>query len=261
MTGNAIYMIRNGEFGTNFELKLFLTALGLIICFLDWHTQKRNDYFWVFLFGSFVWFLVELGIQLNAVRVMPQHYLFGHPIPTWISALLRGTSEGGFIAMVGLLFGDRISQKETRKRWLIIFAITMVVAVVVTLQQGLAAKAIAGDVASRRNIFTFPAAAIMIGCIVFDALWLWKTDSVSRRRGIYMVLVMIGFSAIWTTAEYIANTRWIEVGIAGGGFRQANPLLEFSVFTWDVVVEIALLYLPFFAIPSLLKKWGRFWAI
>ena len=82
--------------------------------------------------------------------------------------------------------------------------------------------------------------------------WLIREkNSVLKRRGLYMLFFMIIYGTVWTLGEYLAGTRWIEIGELGSTIH-APPLIEFSALAFDVIVEIALVYLPFFAIPIML---------
>ena len=245
-------MIRNGLFGTNFEIKFILAILGIIICLYDWKKNKRKDYPVVFLYGSLFWFAIEFIIQLQGTRDIITATLFGKIIPMWFAALLRGISEGGLIALIGLFFGDRIFKKvyvKDKKKLIsrILFAVFLILIVVSSLSQALPFKDINGDVASRRLMFN-PSAMFSLSLLfAFIIFWAYKADNKAKLRSLYMFLIMVIASGIWTIAEVFANTRWIELGTARAPF-----IIEFLVLSFDVVIEIALLYVPFFAIPYLL---------
>jgi len=250
-------MIRNGLFGTNFEAKLFLSILGIIISLYDWKKNKRKDYPIVFLYGSLFWFAVEFIIQLQGTRDITSATLFGTIIPMWFAALLRGISEGGLIALMGLLFGDRIFKKTYVKGGSkiitrIVFIVFLILMVISSLSQALPYKDINGDVASRRLMFDSGAMIAFTLLFAFIIFWIYKADKPAKLRSLYMFLVMVVASGIWTLAEVFANTRWVELGTARAPF-----IVEFLVLSFDVIIEIALLYVPFFAIPylfGLIKK-------
>jgi hypothetical protein len=63
--------------------------------------------------------------------------------------------------------------------------------------------------------------------------------------------------SIWTILEWLTGQRWIEVGIktSEGTYlylSRAPALVEFLALVYDVIIEIALMYMPFLAIPYLL---------
>lgn len=80
----------------------------------------------------------------------------------------------------------------------------------------------------------------------------WKSY---RRRMAAMTLVMIFFGTFWTIGEVIAGTRWIEVaGNTTDTYQKASMAGQFFWLGFDVVIEIALAYVPFFAIPVMIGK-------
>lgn len=261
----SIFMIRGGAFGEDFTGKLIWSIIALIACFYDWKMKgKRLDYFWVFLIGTLIWSTTELILQLIGTRVMQRKFLFGFEITSWLwlTIPLQGISEGALPALIALFFGDRIMNEETRKRWIIIFIIFMVLA---QLPSGIYFYGIhfndvnvGGDVPSRRNMFTLMA-IIYLSILIAPAIyWIITTDSEPRKRGIYMFILLLINTIYWTFWQCITGQRWIEVGIvnADGTFsnlRRAPPLIEFTALAYDVVIEIVLAYMPFLAIPYLLK--------
>ena len=70
-----------------------------------------------------------------------------------------------------------------------------------------------------------------------------------------MFVAIVGLGAVWTVAQVIAGGRWVEVGSesAGGPLQHAGPALTAAILGFDVVFEIAVVYLPFLAIPILLR--------
>lgn len=247
----SIYMIRGGSFGTNFEVKLAVGIIALAACLYDWRVKGRRDYLWIFLTGFIIWTGIELFIQARGVRAMVESRLFGMPLPMVCSAALRGLSEGAAVAIIGIFFGDRITSGVRRKAWVAAFITLLGMMALLVLAQGGAGVNVGGEVPSRRNMFTQLSVIYMALMVAIDAAWLMGTDPRSRRRGIAMLLVMILFATVWTLFEFIATTRWIEIG----GFpsiRRASPAVEFLALGYDVVVEIAMAYLPFFIIPSVL---------
>jgi len=246
-----IYMIRNGALGTNFEMKVLFTTVGVLICLYDWLTRRRKDYLWVFLLGAMGGFLAEWALQVSGNRVMPQNYLWGYPIPIWASALLRATCEGSAFMIVCLFFTDRLLEGKGRLRWCVFLLLTAAFIVVSSLVGRHAFKDIGGLVASRRHIFEPKVVLGLLGLMFFDAAWLAKAKKPVYRRAMYFFLIVAVLTSCWTMAEYAANTRWIEIARAGY-LLEAAPLLEFIVFVWDILAETAFIYLAFLALPYIL---------
>ena len=67
-------------------------------------------------------------------------------------------------------------------------------------------------------------------------------------RGLCLLFLMIIFGTVWTLGEYLAETRWIEID-TDGNTSHAPLLIEFDALAFDVIIEIAVAYIPFFSIP------------
>lgn len=249
MLYESIFMIRGGSFGFDFNIKLILSIIGLFACVYDWRAHHRKDYFWVFLVGTILDAGSEVIIQLTGNRVMGNKYLLGIVIPLWFSIPIQGMAEGGFAAIVGIFFGDFLMDPRTRKRGAIALVVAIVLEIIPTLATGLPARNVGGDVPSRRDMLAPATLAVMIALIIVNVIWFWKRHGAVRKRGAYMLLVLLVFFTAWTIGEWFANTRWIEVGTLGGSLVLADPLVQFLALAWDVVVEIAFALTPAFFIP------------
>jgi len=253
-----IYMIRNGDFGTNFEAKLLLSIIGLSLCLLDYALMnKRKDYFRVFSTATIIWTISELMLHVLGIREMKDAFLFGWKIPLIIKTLLQGMAEGAFIAVFGIFIGDRIIAKEKKQKiiGLVVFSGLMIFMILRTLNQSVAFKIIGGDVASRRDIFS-PVAIIFIGFWIFvDVFWYFKKATKNLKiRALNMFLIMTIYGVVWNLVEYISNTRWVEIGTLEPLNLYPAPLyLEIIILLYDGIIEIALIYVPYLIIPSLLK--------
>ena len=61
----------------------------------------------------------------------------------------------------------------------------------------------------------------------------------------------------WISFNVFAGQKWIEIGTANpdgtySNLRRAPLLIEILVIMYDIVFEIALIFLPFLAIPYML---------
>ncbi|MHA1147351.1 MAG: hypothetical protein ACTSR8_03815 [Promethearchaeota archaeon] len=264
----SIFMIRGGSFGEDFGRKLIVSIIGLLICVYDWKSNdKRKDYFWVFIVGTIIWSSAELILQLSGTRALQEKFLFGINITDalWLTIPLQGMSEGAFVAVTGTLFGDRLLNKETRKKWTKIFLIVLLGLFISYTRNGVTYNNVnVGDLSipSRRDMFPLTANIFIIIMCSIAIIWLIKAESYERKRGIMMYLIMAVFIAVWTLSEWLTGQRWIEVGMinSNGGYsnlRRAPPLIEFGALAYDVLIEVSFIYLPFLALPywlGLIKK-------
>lgn len=253
MIFESIFMIRGGSLGFNFDAKLVLSILSLLACVYDWRVHHRKDYFFVFLAATLLCASIEIIIQLSGNRDMGHKFLFGVVIPLWVSIPIQGMAEGGFLAIVAIFFGDLLMDPKTRKRGTIALAVAIVLAVIPTLAQGLPAPTVGADVPSRRDIFAPASLIFMIAVIVINIIWFRRHMGPVHTRAAFMLLASLIFFSVWTFSEWVANTRWIEVGTVGGTLVLAPPLVMFFALAWDVVVEIALLFMLAFFIPFRLR--------
>lgn len=249
-------MIRDGSYGSNFLVKLINSIVCLTICLVYKKVKKRNDYFWIFLTGTFLWTLVEVVLQLTGARETPQVFLFGWELPMFLQVLIQGISEGAFVAILGILFADLFLEKKSRIWGAILFLAYNSYLVVDNLLRSNVFKNVGGDVTSRRDMFT-PASIIYLSImIIIGIIWFIKADRESRIRGLMMMGVLIVMVTAWTATQVWANTRWIEIGPLSD-LTRAPPIIEILVLAYDIIVEICLAYLPYYAIPWMLINWKK----
>lgn len=249
---DPVYMIRGGEFGTNFSVKLLMCVAAAVLAAWDGVRHKRWDYARVLFVGALTWTAVEAVMQLTGMRAMHTQLLFGASVPLPLALVLQGTAEGATIAVMGVFIGDRILHARTRIWAVLALVAVCLVAAALTLLKDPTAVAVNALPPSRRNMAAVPALAFLAVMMGINA-WFWIRCRAHRRRAVAMFGVMVTFAAIWTVAEVLAGSRWIEVdGFAPGDFAHTTAPLAWAALTYDVVVEIALAYVPFFAIPALL---------
>ena len=257
-----IYIIRGGFFGWEFTIKLLYVIFGLILCIYDWKKNKRKDYFWVLIFGTMLYIGSEIMLFLFGGRVMQEKFLFGINITSmhWLTIPLMAVADVVIVAIIALFFADKLRNSETRKKWGIIFIIWLVcrdvIPYVILYGLGYSFATISiGDplIPSRRNMTETGTIIALSTLVVIGLIWLFRTDKKSRKRGLYMIGVMIIYMTAWTIGEWFAGQRWIEFGPEGGPWELATPLLQFGMLMYDIVIEMGLFTLCFLAIPSLLK--------
>ncbi|MBY9006412.1 MAG: hypothetical protein KGD63_06610 [Candidatus Lokiarchaeota archaeon] len=259
---DGIFIIRGGFFGWEFTLKLLYIIFGLILCIYDWKKNKRKDYFWVFLFGTMLYIGSEIMLYFFGGRVMQENFLFNMNITSmpWLWIPMLAVGDVVMLAVIALFFADRIRNSETRKKWGILFIIWVFcrdgLPYIILFSLGYKFNTISiGDplIYSRRNMIeigTIMALSIFIGITI---IWLVKTDKKSRKRGLYMIGVMIILMTAWSLGEWFSGQRWIEVGPEEGPWTIAPPLLQFMMFAYDIVIEMGLFTLCFLAVPYFLK--------
>jgi hypothetical protein len=251
-----VFMVRGGDrgaglFNTNFEVKILYFVLVLVVILYDWRTMKRKDYFRVLTTGTIVWSFVELVLQLTGMRELSPVTVFSWEIPFLVQVVLKGAVEGAGVAIVCLFFSDRllVGTRGQRIGWQLVFLAVLVLLVVEALWLGPQVPNYGGDVPSRRAMV---AIVPLLFLAVFTGLAIWWVATTPhadlRRRAIWMFAFMVIYGGVWTLAEYGAGTRWIEVGLLGDS-RHAPPLVEALALLFDVFIEIAAVYVPFFAIP------------
>ena len=162
-------------------------------------------------------------------------------------------AECGSIIIISLFFADRMLEEETKKYAVIGYSALMALLFISSFIEGIQTPNYGGDVLSRREMFKIDDIIFLsIFTLITLTFLLVKPIPEQRMRGLYMLILMIIFGAIWNFGEFLAGTRWIEVGTEGNT-RHAHPLIEFGAFAFDSVVEIAVIYVIFLAIPVWLK--------
>jgi hypothetical protein len=252
----SIFIVRGGFWGEEYDFKILFAIIAIIITIMDWKWKERKDYFWVFLTGFIFWSLVELFLQLIGIRDMPNRYLFGIQIPIWLSIPLQGLSEGVSVGIMGLFITDLYLDEKLRKYSIITFIFVVVGMALVMFSHGIYEPNVGGKVPSRREIF--PIWALLIPILVAPAIyWFITTDYNSRKRGYYMFVTMFILGCIWYLFYWLSGQRWVEIGTKNpngsySNLRRAAPIIEFLIIIYNALVEIALIYMPFLAIPYLL---------
>jgi hypothetical protein len=247
----TIFMIRNGDFGSNFETKFFVFIAAIIVSLLIWKIYKKKDYFWVYVTGTIIWAILEFSVQYIGVRAFNPVTLFGIPISLPIVALLRGAAEGGVVAFGGLVITDLLINKKTRLFGAILTILTAVVLTLGTTRNALPQKIIGGLVSSRRDMFSIGEIITFSIAIIVSIYWIFVSDKKTKNRAILLLIVMTILSGVWTIASVISNMRWIEV-VTNGVLVEAPLILSFLALFYDCLVEIGFMYLPFFFIPYFL---------
>ena len=251
-----VYLIRNGQFAEDYGFKLILTLIALVVCIVLSILRKKYDYLAVFFTGIIIWSLFEIIMTASGVRFIVEGYLFKpHIVLNWIIAsILRGSSEGAVVAIVGIIFGDYIPRKKTWKFALPAGLLLIGYFMFRTLNNSLVARDVGGAVSSRREVFAWPSVLLFAIFMVFNIVWfIYSKDPKLRKRALSMFVTILMFATLWSVSQYFANTRWIEID-TGGSFVEASPIITILIFAWDLIIEVALCYVAFYTIPNTLQR-------
>lgn len=259
----TVYMVRGslgaGPFNTDFHVKiLYLLVFVTLVLWRKFH-GRNSDYVWVAFFGTAIWTFSETLLQLGGLRDFRSPTVVGWELPVILSLPIQGMVEGAFVAVVALFFADLYA---TRKQTtIVVFAFLMLALGASAFQKGVQVPDYGGEVPSRRQmtslfpliglaLLTYASASFLLP-ISRDPLrfhYLRKfVPYEAQPRAWRMFAFMIIFGCVWTLSEWGAGTRWIEVGESLT--RHADPAVEVTAFIFDIVIEIAAAYLPFYTIP------------
>jgi hypothetical protein len=259
-----IFQIRGGTgvgpFNTDFTVKIIFALVTVAIIIYDSKTNDRLDYLRMLSTGTIMWSIAELILQGFGMRDFVPAYLFGWEMPLFLQIPFQGMVEGATVAIICMFFGDRILHDPKKKKiklnilWAVAFIILMILMIWGALANGRAEPAVGGvvgvDITSRRSMLE-PAPVIFLSIIVFMDVILyiktWKNDRALFKRVIMLTILMIIAGFCWTYGEWLAGTRWIEVGSFESSQR-ASPVLEWTMLWYDIIVEISLAYVPFIGI-------------
>ena len=259
---NGIFIIRGGFFGFDWTHKLFYLIGGIALCIYDWKKNKRKDYFWVYLFGVLLYVGSEVMLFLFGGRVMQDKLLFGMDITSmpWLWIPVMAIGDVVVLGVMALFLADRIRNPETRRKWILIFVIWLLLRdvlpyVFLYISGSSFASISIGDplIFSRRNMIETGTIMALSTIIIITLIWFLRTNRESRQRGLYMIGVMLIMMTVWSCGEWLAGQRWIEVGPESGPWTLAPPLLSGGMFAYDIVIEMGLFTASFLAFPSLFK--------
>jgi len=249
---SSIWMIRNGSFGFDYNIKLILSIATIIMVLYDWKTKKRLDYLWVFLIATAFWAGIEALQQLLGIRQMTTHLLLGFPLPIYISAPIQGMAEAAFVAVFGLFVGDRLVQDNKWKVALIPIITFIVFQATMLIVDGGQAPNVGGAVYSRRDMFTLASILLVSVMSALAVIFYVKADKELRKRGLMMLGGMFIVSISFTIFQWFGGVRWIEIGTLTT-LARAPPLIEFGALAYDALIEVGLIYVPFFTVPVWVK--------
>lgn len=248
---DSVFMIRDAMYGRDFTPKLATAVIAIALVLWDVVRHKRLDYVWVFAFGTVIWGGAEAFLHLQGIRDMPERTLFGQPMALPLSYLLQGMAEGAFVAVAGLFVGDRLLVRASRWKAAVALAGLAVLILSSTVRSFRRMEGL-GAVASRRDLLDPTSLGLLLVVVVVSAVFVWKWEQ-WRPRTFAMFGVMLVIGTVWTVTQVALGGRWVEVGSAATGYRDAGTVVTVLALAFDVVIEIAATYVPFLAIPVMLR--------
>ena len=223
-------MFRHGAFATSGEVKVAFTIIAWLLC------EGNAEYKKLFLVSSVIWALVEAWLQYRGTRKIASMMFWGNALPLPVSLALQGTQEAGFVVIYGIFFADRLA---THWKY-ILYSNAGVLALIMWNGRN---KKIERR-ASRRCI-TAPLPLLLLGStIIVNIIGLIALEA---ERPLRMLFCMTILGAVWTLGQVIAGLRSVETD-AGPG----TGMETFAVLAFDVIIELACAYLPFYFLVSLL---------
>lgn len=258
----SFFIIRGGFFGFEYTYKVFWILVALAACIYDWRKNKRRDYFWVFLIGSFLYIGAEVGMFFSGARTFTDRFIFGIDISNlhWFTIPVAAIADVPVIAVFCLFIGDRLMNKETRKAGWIFFSLYMILkniiqfTVLAILGYKFTSKDVGNpDIFARRDMLDLATVFSIAGMVVLTIVWLFFASKDARKRVLFMFLMMVAFMSTWSLGEWLTGQRWIETG-ADPTWTLAIPAYQFAFFAYDIVVEMGLFTLSFLAILYIFRS-------
>jgi hypothetical protein len=178
-----------------------------------------------------------------------------NPVGGYLSSFTRGIAEGGVITILGMVPADLHRKRyPSDLRILGLYAVTALLYVGTTVASSKGGKDVGGSVDSRRELFK-PVSVVVTSLFVAVPLMqvVLSNSGVYKRRVLDLFVALCVVGVVTNFQMYFCNVRWVEVSTddAEHPYKRANVFLELCILMYDGVVEIALMYLPFFTLPHL----------
>ena len=244
-----IFIIRGlGSSYMDFNLKFFLVISLIAIIIYDWRKSQRLDYFLIALVCASAT-PVEAYVQLTGRRVIQTSYLFGMELPYLLQLTIQSLADSSFDVVLMLFFADRILKEKTRKNATLGFILVTVLWLAILFSNGIQTPNYGGEVASRRVISGTGELAVVL-IVTFIVLLFFSTENKyllatpsdkDKKRGLYLLYLLILYGAIGTIGMYLSGQRWIEIGFLGST-QHAPLLVELAGFAFNFTFEYAFTY-------------------
>jgi len=170
-------------------------------------------------------------------------------LPYFLQLTIQSLADSSFDVVLMLFFADRMLKKKTRKNAVLGFVLVTVLWLAILFSKGFQTPNYGGEVASRRVISGTGELAVVL-TVTFIVLLFFFTENKyllatpsdeDKRRGLYLLYLLILYGAIGTIGMYLSGQRWIEIGILGST-QHAPLLVELAGFTFNFTFEYSFTY-------------------
>ena len=239
----------------SYETKLLQGALCLSICILHQIYTGRKTYTIIYLYGLLFWGLIELALALKGIRsgTFTSPTVFGSDVGVYLSAFLRGASEGGMPTLLAIVVSDSVMGLDRARGLAAVraIAILLLLSIFIPMAASWAPEKAVGLAASSREVFSTPSVMVLGLMIGYSLVWIYlRADSFELRRVAIMSVAMASLSLLWNFSGYLMNVRWVEVaGTRAGLATELAMLLPFQA-----LFEVAGPYLLFYVLPRSLGQ-------
>ena len=225
-------MIRYGDFGNCGRKKIIFSIFGYMMA------SFHSSYMYLFLTATVLWGSIEYLLVLFNMRKISLLVIDGRTLNPFVSAILRGGQEGGFVTIFSFIVGDLLAGASFYT-WL---------ATMTALFYFFLTKK-GGDqrIRSIRAIFTPVSVGIMTVIFVMNLYFLSFADNTELYRIGRFMFVMFSISSFWTFGQVRSGKRkvmWMTSGRCG----YCSLWETLMVFVYDIVIEICSAYLIFYFI-------------
>ena len=263
----AIFIIRDYK-PSFYTFELLFSLCTLLACLRLWRRHENKTSLIVLLAGSLAWWIIETLLYLLGTRsngesgegLVDVFSLFGVPVNGvaggLLAALTRGVAEGGVITILGLLPVDLYRGRHKHARndgvlWGLNFA-AFAFYFATTLASVRKDKEVGASVDSRRALFktgSIVATATFV-LLPLVQIAISANHPLFRRRTLDLLLSLSILGVVTNYQMFFCNVRWVEArDDEEDGYVRAPAALEQLMLMYDGVVEIGLMYLPFYTVP------------
>ena len=258
---NKYYIIRMGNFATNGNLKILYGAFSLLLSYDDYIKYNSTDCILILSVSTVIWSFIETLLYLTNTRVIkPMHvYLndYTYTLPKYMSILLQGLQEGGFITTIGLYYGDRLHNTRSIIHLHLLLGLISV--------NVLTTKRPNPDVISSKRQVNSRGSLIFIGSItIYNTTMLYLYPEHFYRQ-LRMFFVMTYVSSLWTLCAWYKGFRTIQVQTKNPIYdvnamvgsesslqeyftKRVNIFDTLCILGYDILFEIGVAYLMFYNI-------------
>ena len=239
----------------SYETKLLQAALCLSICVLHQIYTGRKTYAVVYLYGLIFWGLIELALALKGIRsgTFTSPTLFGIEAGAFLSAFLRGASEGGMPTLLAIVVSDSVMGLDRARGLAAVraIAVLLLISIFIPMAASWAPEKAVGLASSSREVFSAASVAVLGLMIGYSLLWIYlRADRFDLRRVGIMSVAMVSLSLLWNFSGYLLNVRWVEVAGARAGLATELAML----LPFQALFEVAGPYLLFYVLPRSLGQ-------